>query len=88
MKSGYIPEGGITVPIFLEIIDIPLESTYDRHEGGILYKINSKQTQDEILSVVLRSLDEYHGDERYIDAFTWAVDATDHIYGLLHKTTK
>ena len=49
MKSGYIPEGGITVPIFLEIIDIPLESTYDRHKDGIQYNINSKQTQDEIL---------------------------------------
>ncbi len=88
MKSGYIPEGGITVPIFLEIIDIPLESTYDRYEDGIQYKVNSKQTQDEILKLVLQSLDEYHGDERYLDAFTWAVDATDHLYELLHKTTK
>ena len=88
MESGYIPEGGITVPIFLEIIDIPLESTYERYEDGILYSINTKQTQDNILSVVLRSLDEYHGDVKYLDAFTWAVDATDHLYELLHKTTK
>ena len=62
MKSGYIPEGGITVPIFLEIIDIPLESTYEKYEDGIQYNINSKQTQDEILKLVLQSLDEYHGD--------------------------
>jgi hypothetical protein len=45
-------------------------------------------TPDDTLELVLASLDMYHGDETYLNAFKWAIDATDYLWLQLEKSTK
>jgi len=83
MKKAYLAEGKL-VPIFFQIG----KPKFEEHEGGIMYSINNSMTPDDTLELVLASLDMYHGDETYLDAFKWAIDATDYLWLQLEKSTK
>jgi hypothetical protein len=83
MKKAYLAEGKL-VPIFFQVG----KPKFEEHEGGIMYSINNSMTPDDTLELVLASLDMYHGDETYLDAFKWAIDATDYLWLQLEKSTK
>jgi len=82
MKRAYLAEGKI-VPIFFQVG----EAKFEKHEGGIMYSLNNSITPDDVLELVLASLDLYHGEEKYIDAFKWAIDATEYLWLELKKST-
>lgn len=52
-----------------------------------MYSLNNSITPDDVLELVLASLDLYHGEEKYIDAFKWAIDATEYLWLELKKST-
>ena len=83
MKKAYLAEGKI-VPIFFQVG----QTKFEEHEGGIMYSINNSMTPDDVLELVLASLDLYHSEEKYLDAFKWAIDATDYLWAELEKSTK
>lgn len=53
-----------------------------------MYSINNSMTPDDVLELVLASLDLYHNEEKYLDAFKWAIEATDYLWAELEKSTK
>jgi len=83
MKKAYLAEGKL-VPIFFQVG----EAKFEEHEKGIMYSLNNSMTPDDTLELVLASLDMYHGDEKYLDAFKWAIEATDYLWAELEKSTK
>lgn len=90
MKKGYITDTPPQYPIFVEVIEAPLEGSWERMDDhkGILFKFNENATEEDISDIVLDAIAEIEGGSNYKEVFYWMIEVVEYIQEMLKPTTK
>lgn len=89
MKKAYIPESDtLTIPIGFTIVKSigNIDKSYKKDKDGVIvYELIKNMLLDDVLYVVLTSMDEYHNDKGFLEVFKWSIKATDYLKGEITK---
>ena len=85
MRKGYVTDTPPKHPIFVEIIDTPLEGSWERLDGniGILFKFNENATEEDITDVALDAIAETEGGSNYRQVFYWLIEVVEYVKEML-----
>jgi hypothetical protein len=89
MKKAYITDTPPKYPISLQIIETPLEGSWERMDDnvGILFKFNVNATEEDISDVALNAIADIEGGSNYKEVFYWLIEVVEYIQKEL-KTSK